>query len=101
MWQNYFGNVMRGCVKDNQNVPIILWYRIKFSDSHSGSFSLKVRGATPTKAPKAWALSKFCRIEGGGGSGGTPLMWPPLWGPCLPKFGRGAPEQGMFNSSSC
>ena len=46
------------------------------------------RGATPTKAPKAWALPKFCRIEGGGG---TPLMWPPVWGPCLPKFGRGAP----------
>jgi hypothetical protein len=22
-----------------------------------------------------------------------PLMWPPLWGPCLPKIGRGGPVQ--------
>jgi hypothetical protein len=55
-------------------------------------FITKFRAATAGKAPKARSLPGFCRIESGGGSGGKPLMWPPLWGPCLPKIGHGGPE---------
>jgi hypothetical protein len=43
------------------------------------------------KAPKAYALSKFCRIE----SGGTLQMWRP----CLPKIGRDGPEAGAMCSN--
>jgi hypothetical protein len=34
-------------------------------------------------------LPGFCRIEIV--SGGTPLMWLPLWAARLPKIGRGGP----------
>ena len=33
------------------------------------------------------ALPGFCRIESEGSSGGTLLMWPPLWRPCLQNIG--------------
>ena len=33
------------------------------------------------------ALPGFCRIESEGSSSGMPLMWPPLWRPCLQNIG--------------
>ena len=48
------------------------------------SLRLLCRAATADKTPKAG----FCRIVS---SGSTPLMWPPLCRPCLPKIGRGGP----------
>ena len=48
-----------------------------------------VRAAMIGKPPKGLglALPGLCRIESGGSSGGTPLMWQP----CLLKIGRGGP----------
>ena len=33
----------------------------------------------------------------GGSSGGTPLMLPPLWQPCLQKIGCGGPVLGLLS----
>jgi hypothetical protein len=38
------------------------------------------------------SLGWILRIENGGGSVDAPVMWPPLWHPCLPKIYLGGPE---------
>jgi hypothetical protein len=38
------------------------------------------------------ALSRAA-TAGKASGGGKPLMWPPLWRPCMPKIGRGGPAQ--------
>ena len=47
------------------------------------------RAATRGKTYKTSILSGFCAIERGGGSGGMPVMWQPLWRSCLPEIYRG------------
>ena len=51
--------------------------------------SLNSRASTKGKTGKTKVLPGFCGIEHGGG---TPVMWMPLWGSCLPKIERGGPE---------
>ena len=31
---------------------------------------------------------------------GSPVKWPPLWSPCLPKIYRGGPERGPYKLSN-
>ena len=50
-----------------------------------------IRAATGGKAAKSWSLARFSELESGGGSGGAPVKWPPLWLPWLPKIYHGGP----------
>ena len=63
---------------------------VKMVDAEAASSG---RAATAGKAPKAWALPGFSRLESGSSSSGMSLMWLPLWRLCLPKIGRGGPER--------
>ena len=47
------------------------------------------RAATGGKAAKTEVLSGFCKVEHGRGSGGAPVMCPPLWRSCLPEICNG------------
>ena len=51
----------------------------------------KFRAATGGKGGKTMVLTWFSGIVLGDGSGGTLLMWPPLWRSCLPKIFFGGP----------
>ena len=50
------------------------------------------RAATRGKTGKTTVLPIFFGIEVGGGSGDTPMWWPPMWWSCLPKIYDGGPE---------
>ena len=62
--------------------------------------SIMSRAATGGKAAKAWSLAGFWEIENGGGSGGVPVKWPPVWQPYLPKIYRGGPVVNVHKEVS-
>ena len=70
-------------------VWLFLWINAVFCNTMKVLFI--DRAAPGGYAAKAWSLAGFWKIENGGSSGSTPVKWPPLWRPCLPKIYRGGP----------